>query len=204
MQPPAWVVQRSTRLSLNEFGIRFGQAWAQLKSRFLKVECWQAYVEAEANSSQEVYNRGDVSTARELLQQEAEGDQALYRDINRRGIDYARIRLIQEPLTRYLQYELMSYQIRAAMGENIEIVRCDAKIRLPDEGHFDFLLFDQDTALIHDYGELGRQAGGWLSEDADVIARLAATALALRHTAVPLERFLADTHSAQGGGDVVR
>jgi hypothetical protein len=157
------------------------------------LECWQTYVEAEANQSQEAYNRGDVSKARELLQQEAEADQPLYEEVKWRGINYARIRLVQEPLTPYLEYELMSYQIRATMGEHIEVVRCDTTLRLPNEDYFDFLLFDQHTALIHDYGELGRQAGGWLSEDGGVIARLETTALALRQTAISLVQFLADT-----------
>jgi hypothetical protein len=193
MQPPTWAVQHSKRLSLDEFGECFAQAWARLTSRFLKLECWQTYVEAEANQSQEAYNRGDESKVRELLKQEAEADAPLYEEVKRRGITYARIRLVQKPLTPYLEYELMSYQIRAAMGEHIEVVaRSDATLRLPNEDYFDFLLFDQHTALIHDYGELGDQTGGWLSEDGGVIARLETTALALRQTAIPLVQFLAD------------
>jgi Family of unknown function (DUF6879) len=192
MQPPTWALEGSTRLNLKEFGACFASAWAELESRFLKLECWQSYFEAEGNQSQEAFNRGDVSKVRELLQQEAEADRPLYDGIRRRGIDYARIRLVQEPFTPYLEYELMSYRIRAAMGENIEVVRCEPAIRLPNEQYFDFLLFDQRTALIHDYGETGRQSGGWLTQDASVIARLAATARALRGTAISLERFVAD------------
>jgi hypothetical protein len=166
MQPPTWAVQGSTRLNLDEFGACFAQAWAGLKSRFLKLECWQTYVEAEANQSQEAYNRGDVPKARELLQHEAEADQRLYEEVRQRGINYVRLRLVQEPLTPYLEYELIGYQIRATMGENIEVVHCDAKLQLPNEDYFDYLLFDHDAALIHDYGKLGRQTGGWLSMDA--------------------------------------
>src|ERR1700680_2238071 len=124
MQPPAWAVQGSTRLSLDEFGACFAQVWARLTARFLKLECWQTYVEAESNHSQEAYNRGDLAKARELLQYEAEADHALYEKADQCGIDYARIRLVQQPLTPYLRYELLSYQIRAAMGEDIEVVRC--------------------------------------------------------------------------------
>lgn len=192
MRPPAWAVQTSTWLDLGEFGVCFAQAWAQLVSRFLKLECWQAYIEAEANQSQDAFNRGDMSKARELLQQEAEADRPLYEEVSRRGIDYARIRLAQEPLTPYLKYELMSYQIRAAMGEVIGVVRCAATAGLPNEDYFDFLLFDQHTALIHDYGELGRQAGGWLARDAEVIAALETKALSLRRAAIPLAQFMAD------------
>jgi hypothetical protein len=99
------------------------------------------------------------------LLQEAEADRPLYEDLSGRGIDYARIRLVQEPVTSYLKYELMAYEIRVAMGENIEVVRFDPALRLPSEDNFDFLLFDQHTALIHDYGssESGLQTGGWLT-----------------------------------------
>jgi hypothetical protein len=135
-----------------------------------------------------------VAEARDLLRQESEGDRPLYVDVRKRDIDYARIRLVQEPLTPYLAYELIAYQIRTEIGENIEVVRCDPDLRLPSEDHFDFLLFDRHTALIHDYGngETGRQSGGWLTHSAEVIATLERMALALRRTAVPLSEFLAE------------
>jgi hypothetical protein len=88
----------------------------------------------------------------------------------------------------------MAYQIRAEMGENIEVVRCGAGLRLPDDDHFDFLLFDMHTALIHDYGSggAGLQSGGWVTHDPDVTGSLERRALALRQAAVPLLKFLAE------------
>lgn len=78
------------------------------------------------------------------------------------------------------------------MGENIEVVRWEPTDRLPDERHFDFLLFDRHTALIHDYGtgEAGRQTGGWLTDKPDVITELEETISAIRRDAVPLQRYL--------------
>ncbi len=110
-----------------------------------------------------------------------------------RGIEFARIRVVQEPLTDYLRYELTSYRVRAAMGENIEVVRDGSEAPLPNEEVFDFLLFDRDTALVHDYGNgrTGVQTGGWLVRDPRAIRALEDRALALRADAAPLERFLA-------------
>jgi len=195
MIPPEWVLKNSKRLSLEQFQSQFSGAWSRLAERFLKLECWQAYQELEASESQDAYNRGDFHAACGFLRQEAEADRPLYEDIGERGIDYARIRLVQEPLTAYLAYELMAYQIRAAMGENIEVVRFDAATQLPSEQCFDFLLFDRHTALIHDYGTayVGRQTGGWITHDADTIAALAGHASALRRAASPLPEFLADS-----------
>ncbi|MEU8245863.1 DUF6879 family protein [Nonomuraea sp. NPDC048916] len=98
---------------------------------------------------------------------------------------------MQEPLTPCLEYELIAYRIRREMGENIEIVRCDPIMRLPDDDHFDFLLFDRHTALIHDYGEIGFQAGGWITHDAGALAALEKKAVRLRRTAVPFDDFMA-------------
>jgi|HubBroStandDraft_4_1064222.scaffolds.fasta_scaffold589155_2 hypothetical protein len=193
MIPPGWALKDSRRLDIDEFQSQFSAAWSSLAERFLKLECWQAYQEIAASGSQAAYNRGEIIAAQVLLREEAEADRPLYEDIKERGVDYARIRLIQEPLTSYLTYELVAYEIRAAMGENIEVVRYDASAALPSEEYFDFLLFDRKTALIHDYGagEVGCQVGGWVTHDAGVIASLDERASQLRRSATPLPRFLA-------------
>ncbi|MCO6009817.1 hypothetical protein NE236_33080 [Actinoallomurus purpureus] len=158
----------------------------------MKLECWQAYREREASESQAAYERGDIEAARKLLHHEAQADRPLYEDVKKREIEYARVRLIQEPLTAYLGYELLSYRIRADMGENIEVVVCDPALHLPDERRFDFLLFDRHTALIHDYGssEVGLQTGGWVTHDPKVIAALEKTIGTLRQKAIPLRDYL--------------
>ncbi|MFD8527570.1 DUF6879 family protein [Streptosporangium canum] len=191
MRPPQWATKSGRRLNLDEFGACFLEAWSRTESRFLKLECWQSYREREVTTSQAAHERGDVQEARRLLRQESETERSLYEDVERKGIDYARIRLIQEPLTPYLDYELIAYRIRAEMGEAIEIVRCAPSMRLPDEEHFDFLLFDRHTALIHDYGDIGLQSGGWMTQDLGVITSLENKAIALRRRAVPFEEFLA-------------
>jgi hypothetical protein len=118
MHPPAWALANSTRLDLDEFGVAFASAWSRLQSRFLKLESWQRYQESEDNQSQTAYDRGDIDSALELLRREAEMDRPLYEDVRNRGIEYARVRLVQEPLTPYLEYELLSYRIRADLGEH--------------------------------------------------------------------------------------
>lgn len=194
MIPPESLRDASTRLDLEGFQSQFADAWSRLTSRFLKVECWQEYQELDVTESQRAYQDGDIPAARKLLAEEAESDRPLYNDVRRRGIDYARIRLVKLPLTSYLDYELMAYSVRSQMGENIEVVQLPPSTAVPSETHFDFLLFDRHTALIHDYGSapVGVQSGGWVSHDADVISALEERALALRASAAPLGEFLAD------------
>ncbi|GAA4615128.1 hypothetical protein GCM10023195_66460 [Actinoallomurus liliacearum] len=190
--PPTWALTGSTRLDLDGFGAAFVDAWSRIESRFLKLECWQAYHEREASESQAAYERGDIESAREFLHYEAQADRPLYEDVREQKIEYARVRLIQEPLTAYLRYELLSYRIRADMGENIEVVVCDPALHLPDDRYFDCLLFDRHTALIHDYGsgEIGLQTGGWVTHEPVAMAALADTVEALRRRAVPLRDYL--------------
>lgn len=192
MVPPSPILEASTRLDLEEFQSQFAAAWSRLTSRFLKVECWQEYQELDVTESQKAYQHGDIATAQKLLAEEAEADRQLYEDVRDRGIDYARIRLVKLPLTDYLKYELMAYSVRSRMGENIEVVRIPTSTPAPSKDHFDFLLFDRHTALIHDYGSavVGVQTGGWVSHDADAISALAARASTLRARAVPLREFL--------------
>lgn len=193
MYPPSWMLADSVRLDLDEFGTQFTSAWSRMERRFLKLECWQMYREIEASESQAAYDRGDVDAACEMLAREAEADRKLYDDVRKRDIEYARVRLIQEPLTAYLQYELLSYRVRADLGENIEIVRCDADLRLPNEQLFDVLLFDEHTALIHDYGigSVGLQTGGWCTRAPEAVAALVDAVTTLRGRAVPLSAYLA-------------
>jgi uncharacterized protein DUF6879 len=189
MRPPAWALRDGRRLDLDGFSAEFSQAWSALSFRFLKLECRQSYREIETNESQAAYESGDIERARNLLTCEAEADRPLYDDIAKKGIDYARVRLIQEPLSAYLQYELISYRIRHTMGENIEVVRLPAEVTVPNGDYFDFLLFDRRLALIHDYGNVGAQSGGWLTRNPDTVQALERTVLELRKTAIPIQRY---------------
>jgi Family of unknown function (DUF6879) len=190
MRPPQWYLDSSRRLSLDEFAAEFAGAWSRLTSRFFKLECWQSYQELDSNKSLAAYNAGDLDETANLLQREAEADRPLYDSVRARGVTYARIRLVQLPLTPYLKYEIINYRIRREMGEWIEIVKIPSDVPLPNAQFFDFLLFDEQAALIHDYGDDGRQIGGWATRRPEVLRTLAEKAVGLRRQASSLAEFL--------------
>lgn len=190
MRPPEWAIGAGKRLDLGEFGSHFMDLWRSTSTRFVKLECWQTYQEPSARSLV-AFNNGDLAETRRLLQEEAEPDRPLYDDVQEKGIDFARIRLVQRPLTLYLKFEFMSYQIRQGMGETIRLVELANDIKLPDENYFDFLLFDRSAALVHDYGNDGLQRGGWYTDHPSAIVKLEDTAGSLRNRSVDLEVFLA-------------
>jgi hypothetical protein len=135
---------------------------------------------------------GNHAVVRALLEIEADHDRAAYDHVRRVGASFIRLRAVTLPLTPYLTYEMLNYTVRARLGETIEIADLTADRRpLPNPRRFDFLVFDRDAALIHDYGHDGLQVGGWLTRDPAVLARLARNAAAIRRRTVPLDAFLA-------------
>lgn len=68
-------------------------------------------------------------------------------------------------------------------------MRCDTGTRLLDEHHFGI-------------AEIGRQVGGWLTRESDVIYRLEQTAGSLRRQAVTLQQYLATTFRSVSGSTV--
>lgn len=183
-RPPAWALVGSERVSLEEFQHRFGEAWPKLERRFLKVECWQSYKEAEGVRSQEAFQKGDAELARRLLEEEAKGDQPLYDEVKARGLEFTRVRLVTPPLTDYLRYEMINYDIRSRLGENVEFIAPPS----PVEDYFDFLLFDARAALIHDYGDgpVGYQVGGWFTRVPETLEALAGIVDDLRTNGMPV------------------
>ncbi len=191
MRPPEDVIRAGQRLSPDDFGAEFGRAWQELDRRFLKLECWQTYQEPLTRSL-DLFLGGNRDDVLELLRHEAEPDHLLYAEVAQRQLEYARIRLAKLPLSRYLQWELWSYRVRAAMGERIVVVPMGPGVPLPNEQDFDFLLFDRTTALVHDYGADGLQVGGWLIRESRIIERLERRALHFAARAEPLPEFLRD------------
>ncbi|MEO3823069.1 DUF6879 family protein [Actinomadura sp. B10D3] len=177
-QPPAWALDGSERLTLEGFLESFGEAWVRTERRFLKLECWQSYREADGVRSQEAFQAGDAALARRLLEEEAMGDQPLRDEVRSRNLQFTRVRLLSYPLTDYLHYEMINYEVRSRLGEDIEFFVPPS----PVESYFDFLLFDSHTALIHDYGPgpVGHQTGGWLTHHQETLHALADIADDLR------------------------
>ncbi len=106
------------------------------------------------------------------------GDQPLRDEVEARNLEFTRVRLLAYPLTDYLHYEMINYEVRNRLGEHIEFFVPPS----PVGNYFDFLLFDSPLALIHDYGPgpVGYQVGGWLTHDAKALQSLADIATDLR------------------------
>ncbi|MDT0548882.1 MULTISPECIES: DUF6879 family protein [Streptomyces] len=73
-------------------------------------------------ASWEAFDRGDWHGALRLIQEERDYLREFSEENERRGITLFRVRVVQEPLTPYLQWELHLLRLRAECGERIRVV----------------------------------------------------------------------------------
>jgi hypothetical protein len=190
IRPPVWAVRDARRLTLAEFGAEFDYHSRRVRSRILKSETWQTYQEPDTESLR-AYLDGNLGGLERLLEAEADADRDVYERVRRNGTPFIRLRAVKMPLVPYLAYEMWNYVVRARRAETIEIADLSDDHRpLPNHSYFDFLLFDERAALIHDYGRDGLQVGGWLASDPAVLSQLGLAAAEIRSRSVPLEAFL--------------
>jgi len=191
IRPPRWVLDGARRLSTAEFGEEFIRLWDAIEHGLIKSECWQTYLEPETRSWRE-YQLGNYAAVQDLLEEEADLDQHVYDAVTKNGTPFVRVRLVSLPLSRYVTFEMWNYLVRARRGETVEVALAppDDPRPLPNHTFFDFLLFDDRAALVHDYGLDGLQVGGWLVTSPPALARLAGTAERTRRRAVPFDTFV--------------
>jgi hypothetical protein len=194
IRPPEWATHSSHRLDMQGFGRAFGDCWRSARTGMLKVEAWQTYQEPGTRSLR-AFKNGDYREVRDLVSEEARLDDFVYDDVRDKGRHFTRFRLVELPLSEYLEWEFWNYRIREELGEVVLVIdKTDSTDELPSRSYFDFLLFDGDAALIHDYGTDGLQVGGWLATSDDVLDRLGRTIASLRQESVALERFISAHH----------
>src|ERR1039458_7301246 len=112
----------SEHVTTEEFRQRFRQEWNELDHLFFKVERLQRY-EEPGDVSFEAFRSGDFRSAAALVRQRMRDQKPLYDDIHRKGIRWARVRIVEFPLSDYLaKYELVAYEESSKLGEEIRFL----------------------------------------------------------------------------------
>jgi hypothetical protein len=116
-------------------------------------------------------------------------------DTTAAGKHWSRVHVVDEPLSEYVRFEMVTYRESAQAGEDIRITSRKADPAL-DDLQTDFWLFDAETS--HPFAALMRYDPGGHYVDAEVTSDPAAISsckaaqdLALHHS-VPLSAYLAD------------
>lgn len=177
-------------LSAQAFHNEFELLLRQCKEGFSKWEQRQEYQEP-GNVSFERLVDGDVAGAIEALPEvmrQSIGESSI--DICRRNLSDVRLRVVERPFSDYLKWEFLTYRISAGYGERILILESQAITEEEEKLPLgDFLLFDSQCVLVHDYDRSGLLRGGWhVNRSSDVHAYKERFEKALS-ASVPLAEF---------------
>ncbi|WKZ57688.1 MAG: hypothetical protein QY326_03215 [Bdellovibrionota bacterium] len=94
------------------------------------------------------------------------------------------------PLTPYLNWEFLTYQVTARFGQRIlvtDITNDAPSSQIAKES--DFLIFDNKAVLAHDYSRDGLLQGAWLIEDPQAVERYVHFFQEARARSIPLGAF---------------
>jgi hypothetical protein len=183
-------------LGVESFRKAFRAEWDKLHTRFLKLECRQAYSQL-GDPSYEAFLRNDMNSAVQHLKRGISAQKPLYDSLKAKGAIFLRLRLVEFPISDYvLKYEFEAYRIAAANGEEIYVVTLheDSSDDWLRE-LFDFVLFDTSSAIVHNYDSGGELRGGWLIHSSAVLTQYANIAERLLRVATPFSSFYAE-HTA--------
>lgn len=134
-----------------------------------KLERRQHFVEPYS-ASWSAFVRGDWDEALRLAEARRDLLVEQGREDARRGIRTLRVRVVDLPITPYLQWELHSFQHRVAAGELIRIVGSDALAAQEDTGAVPELInIGTETLYETLYDDDGLAAGAVRYEGSDVV-----------------------------------
>ncbi|MDX3854443.1 DUF6879 family protein [Streptomyces sp. AK02-01A] len=193
---PALPVERGRRLENEEYlqdfrardaTIRNGNSW--------KLERLQHFEEV-GSPSRDALRRGDWSMALRLFEEERDNLRGIQADEEARGSVFHRVRVVENPLTPYVQWELHSLRISAEHGERVRILPAEAVATAENDGPLPELTIQDDKVLFHVlYTDTGVPDGAIRFTDPAVVepwtAYLRATYAAAEDIATYFERAVA-------------
>lgn len=172
------------RLTQAEYEREFGaRLWLADGADLWKLERLQHYDEA-GFPSWDALAAGDWAAALRLIDAERPGFAAFYREFARHRSAMRRVRIVEEPVSPYLQWELHVLAARAECGEHCRVLRAtrvaglEAGCRLPD-----LVSLCGKTLYQVLYTDTGLPAGAIRFTDPGLIARYAEFAAALWESA---------------------
>jgi hypothetical protein len=142
--------------------IRNGHSW--------KLERRQHFLE-HGNASRDALARGDWQEALRLLEAGRDKVRAVGQDDERRGNVFHRLRVVEEPLSPYLQWELHTLRLRAEYGEQIRVLPASVIAAAETDGLLpEVTLLDGHTLFQVLYGADGASYAAIRYADSEVVS----------------------------------
>ena len=139
--------------------------------RFDKLERGQSFREPGFDSW-EAFQRGDWSAALALIEKCRASFAEYYQGMTNRGFTCRRVRVVELPVTPYIQWEMHVLRLRAELGEDIRVVPADLLGELEEQRNVPELVVLGRRALYEVvYDEEGVSAGARRYADPALIER---------------------------------
>lgn len=134
-----------------------------------KLERLQHFEEI-GNASRDAFRDGDVPKALCLLEARRDALRKSVADDDSRDAPFHRVRIVEDPLTPYLRWQLHSLRIRAECGERIRVVPADAVAVYERRAHLPELVVLGGSVLYQVlYSDNGRPNGAVRYDDPVVV-----------------------------------
>ncbi|MES4900912.1 MULTISPECIES: DUF6879 family protein [unclassified Streptomyces] len=170
VRAPALPVERGQRLGNEEYlrdfrardaAIRNGDSW--------KLERLQHFEEVGV-PSRDALRRGDWDMALRLLEEGRDNLRDIQADEEARGSVFHRVRVVEEPLKPYVQWELHSLRISAEYGERVRILPAGAIASAEADGLLPELTIQDGKVLFRVlYTDTGVPDGAIRFTDPDIV-----------------------------------
>lgn len=179
------------RLSLDAYRSDFRRYRDRIRGReSWKFERRQEF--EEDGESWQALRRGDRAESVRLLEDEREDLLAAARRDRQRGTPFRRVRVVEEPLTPYMRWELYALRVQAEAGKDIRVVRPGVLGTLEPAGPLPEVVVLGGQVLYEViYTDAGALDGAVRHHDADLIRRWEAFIRALHEAGEDILSYVA-------------
>jgi hypothetical protein len=180
------------RLALDEYYQDYETRFWQLKdSGTWKIERQQEFNEP-GQSSWEAFSRGDWSGALKILEKMRPALVKYFQRVAEQGSRCRRVRVVEEPISPYLVWELNGLLIRQQCGEQVRVVGREQVEAFEREDSLpEILILGTETVYQVLYGENGAPDGSIRSTDGQIVAQWTQVAEELYESGEELKDFFA-------------
>ncbi|HLS32763.1 MAG TPA: hypothetical protein VK039_04160 [Brevibacterium sp.] len=163
-QPPG------TMLARPAYHADFDTEFTPLTGVLWKLERAQTYQE-HGDASWEAFIAGDWERSLVLNDEERDGARAQAKSLREQGVEIRRLRIVEKPVTPYVQWEMQYFRILAEEGFPLRVLEADSIAQYERSGPLPDLNLLGDRVLYHIVQEPdGTPAGARRIDDPDSIA----------------------------------
>ncbi|MFF3753385.1 DUF6879 family protein [Streptomyces sp. NPDC002018] len=172
LRPPTLLPEQGERLVRDIYKRDFRERLAAIQNQdSWKLERRQHFEEL-GSASRDALTQGDWGRSLRLIEERRDDVLASVREDERRGSRFHRVRVVEKPLTPYLQWELYSLRQRAECGGRIRTVDAEVVAASEDNGLLpEVVVLGGHTLYEVLYNESGVPCGAVRYTDAGIVGR---------------------------------